>query len=137
MYFNWSKAAFLVTELKVEPQRKATIATTRQYKVRIATNKDKPERIRMNPKRLAALTYAKIAVIDRGNTFQNIPPWTLVISATSNDWFAEPERTATNYSGFVAISRKRSWRCDLGFNSWRPSDAYRPMRQETNQHWLR
>ena len=49
-----------------------------------------------------------------------VPPRTLAISAMSNDFFSEPERTATNYtvldefcheSGFVVVRRKivRVW----------------------------
>ena len=41
LYFNWSKATFLATELRGGLHRKATIATTTHYDIqRIATDKD-------------------------------------------------------------------------------------------------
>ena len=40
MHSNCNKSIFLTTELKAEPQLKATIARMTQYKVQIARNKD-------------------------------------------------------------------------------------------------
>ena len=91
IYFNWSKATYLTTELKAEPQQKATFATTTQCTVqRIATNKNELERLRTNPKLLTthvqrSLWFAIVSwQFEHFKTFF-APPRTLVISATSND----------------------------------------------------
>ena len=86
MHSNCSKSIFLTTELKAEPQLKATIARMTQYKVQIARNKDELERLKnaslhMYEDRCDSPWYHKS--FENFETFIT-PPWTLVI-------FAEPQ----------------------------------------------
>ena len=131
MYFNWSKTTILPLEMKAESQRKSMIATTTQYEFqRIVTNKNELERIQ-NASPCTCKDHNcdspwRHDSLEHFNTFV-APPRTLAIFATSNDFFAEPERAATNYMSLVMFFfhwiriccglPKKSWQCDLGLAS--------------------
>ena len=133
MYFHeylnvFQLETFLVTELKTEPQPKATIATSTHLwgsancneQIRTKTNQNEPK----TPHCPGEKTVVFAAV-----------PWNIqnirCAYTYSGDlcdeqrFFFEPERTATNYndhcdlcheSRFVVV-RQKSWQCDLGLNN--------------------